>query len=678
MKVRRWLSILICLTLFLGGMTFPEEAEAATIRKTLGLQQAKALALSNSSKYTKLKSKIELKKVAVDSAILALKKKLKTKTTFTWSPLISFHFPEQLTLEEASDGELKPLFLMNEITNLKHQQADSVFETYEKISNYYVECYSLQETIKFQEKQLELLNQSLVRNKARVSSGIGSANDVKKIEKAIKNMNNSLAANKRKFEQKKKKVKNLTGLDVTTGYRFVDPYVVTEIPRSILNKIINYAKEYDQGLYDAKMTASQALIELRTNTTLMTKQYGWKMSMITGYINQVIAGQRVDAGAFKSSFDKFVTAIDEPWQGKKRILFIKVPKEWFKGNIDGIRYIEDEPYILYENALNYQDALKEQKDVEQELEDTIRDTFETLVSARNSYLGLVDEVAEKQSELERMLVLNALGECTFEEYTDVQEQYEELQTSMKDSLATYSSLIYSFDRLTCGAITQYINTGGIDLNAAVGAGSYRVEAGDEIDGPQYYITPIIENNMFRFGIMIPDGCDVQVSHYELVINGTVIGEKTEIDKSITHLTFITQSTPKAYVKLYNGDELICNSEIDASAYSGPIELPVEYTVTPTESEEKIGTFTVSTGNGVVSITPNFDEAFGIAYYRITNSDGTAILNDTKIPAGTSFKYLELLSKSLDGLIVKCYDSSEAPLFDATFDSSRYYLIKNGG
>ncbi|MCQ2496504.1 MAG: hypothetical protein MJ131_07930 [Lachnospiraceae bacterium] len=676
MKVRRYLGIFICLTIILASVASAGNAEAATIRKSLGLQQAKSLALANSSKYAKLQSKIALKTVAVDSAIKALKAKIKTKTTFTWSPLLSFHFPEQLTLQEASDGELKPLFLMNEITSLKHQQADSVFETYEKISNLYVECYTLQETIKFQEKQLELLQTSLERNKARVSTGTGSAQDVKSIEKSIKNMNTSLAANKRKFEQKKKKVSDLINLDVSTGYRFIDPYVVTEIPRKALNDIVKYTKEYDQGLYDAKMTTAQVLVELKTNKSLMEKQYGWKMNLINGYINQVLLGQRVDSNAFKSSFDKFVQLIDEPWQGKKRILFIKVPKEWFKGNIDGVRYIEDEPYILYENALDYQDALKEQKDTEKELEEQVRDSYETLVSARNSYLGLVDELADKQAELEQMLVLNALGQCTFEEYSDVDEQYKEIQTSMKEALATYSTLIYSFDRLTCGAVTMYINTGGINLDATPGAGSYKVEAGDEITGPQYYITPIIENNMFRFGISIPDDCDLSVSHYELYVNDTLIGEKTEIDKSISHLTFITQSTPKAFVRLYDGDKTIADCTIDTTKYAGSLDIPGEYVVTPTSEETEVGTFTTATdSSGLMVISMNFDEKEGVAAYRVTDEEGKAVLNDKKIAAGTNFKYLGLLSGSIDKLVVKCYDASGELLFDAYLDSTRNTIIK---
>ena len=75
------------------------------------------------------------------------------------------------------------------------------------------------------------------------------------------------------------------------------------------------------------------------------------MSYISDFVNQAIAGQKISQKAFKNQYEEFLKAIDEPWQGNVRILFIRIPKEWFKGQISGIRYVEDEPYALYEAAL---------------------------------------------------------------------------------------------------------------------------------------------------------------------------------------------------------------------------------------------------------------------------------------------------------------------------------------
>ena len=156
---------------------------------------------------------------------------------------------------------------------------------------------------------------------------------------------------------------------------------------------------------------------LRTNYNLMSGQYGNKMNYISGYVNQVYAGSKVNKKAFKSAYEVFLQKIDEPWQGKKKILFIKIPKEWFKGAISGIRYVEDEPYALYEAALEYEDARLERENAQKDLTDEVTDTFENYVSLRNAYLAAVEAVNKAEKSLTAAESLNKLGELTNEEFT---------------------------------------------------------------------------------------------------------------------------------------------------------------------------------------------------------------------------------------------------------------------
>ena len=125
------------------------------------------------------------------------------------------------------------------------------------------------------------------------------------------------------------------------------------------------------------MAAANALLELNTNYDLMKSQYGSKMNLIDSYINQARRGEKLDSAAFRKKYDGLLEAVDEPWQGSFRILFIRIPKEWFKGEVDGIRYVEDEPYVLYESALNYYDLYSEELSTRKELTSQVKESYES-------------------------------------------------------------------------------------------------------------------------------------------------------------------------------------------------------------------------------------------------------------------------------------------------------------
>ena len=125
--------------------------------------------------------------------------------------------------------------------------------------------------------------------------------------------------------------------------------------------------------------------------------------------------------------------------------------------------------------------------------------------------------------------------------------------------------MYSFDRLTCGALSAYFKGEGISMSAAEGGQSYIVE--DEGDGVYYYIHSMVENNVFELGLSVPDDFDTSITDYELWIDGTQIGERTEIEKVIRHLALDIENVQRVFIRLYDGDTFVDDCDIDPSIYS---------------------------------------------------------------------------------------------------------------
>ena len=177
------IAIMLGAALILGVFQPMSSVQAATSR--LSLAQAKKMALADSDSYGRIKSKISLKEVSYKQAVKSIKLKIKNKTTFRWSPLLSFKFPEKLNFEDESNMVYKPAQLQTEITQLKHDLMDEVFVVYEKTQQIFLKTFTYQEMITFEEEQVEQLKMTLNKNQGRFLLGLASKTDVENIEKSL-------------------------------------------------------------------------------------------------------------------------------------------------------------------------------------------------------------------------------------------------------------------------------------------------------------------------------------------------------------------------------------------------------------------------------------------------------------------------------------------------------------
>lgn len=407
------------------------------------------------------------------------------------------------------------------------------------------------------------------------------------------------------------------------------------------------------------------------------------MGYISSYVQQAKNGEKIKSDLFRNAYDQFLKAIDDPWQGTKRILFIKIPKEWFKGSIDGVRYVEDDPYILYTNVLEYQEALSDQKSLEKEITKSVEDAFENLVTAGNSYRSIQQQTQKAKEEMDRGKLKNQAGELEFEEYETLREAYEESQISELEALELYTTLLYSFDRLTCGAVTELLNGEEISLEQGSQGESFVADK----TKPSYYITTLAEDNLFELGIYLPEESDIQITHFELWVDNVQIGERTEIDAVIRHLELDLSQTDKTVIRLYNGDEFVADCEIDPDEYQGSLNLPDDTTgktdsVDKTDSAEPetkqlLGTYKYSRNKktGLITFDIQPQEGLNIEKFRLLDAQGKAIYSDTPAEAGKGITYLAVLGNDLENVRAELYDKDGNKLYTARLDTKSGKVVE---
>lgn len=658
----------------------PATAEAAA--QKLSLAKAQNMAVANSAGVRKIQNKIEIQEVKYATAVKSIKMKKKNMATFRWTPLLSFKFPEKPTLADEYEWQYKPLQITCVMNELKHQLRDEVLADREAVALVYVEAYICQEKIAFYEESLEKAKAVLQKNRIRLISGEASQADIDKMQSKIDRLTTDLSLQMRTFENKKSRLSKLIHLDVTSGCVFLNPFVEADIPRTILEQLVTYTLDNDQKYYETKLETALSLESLNMMRSMMRNQYGSKMNGIEPYIQQALGGESIDSSAFKKDYNRMLTDIDAPWEGSIKILFIRISKEWFKGAVSGSRYVEDDPYALYSGALEYADAVREQQSAMEELTQTVKDNFETLKTAQIAYTDAVRACGELEEDVRKGTELNRLGSLSYEELSDVQEEYEAQELEALELLGEYSRLLYAYDRLTCGGITAYLEGTDINMKAAQGGNSFLA---DEVKGEAYYyIEYAVEDHLFRLGVSIPEDyfadSGIQITDFALYVNGEQIGDRTQTTEYLEHLALDLDRTESVRLYLYDEQELVDVCEIDASVYQDTLDIKGGYTLAEKKTVRTAATYryTQDSNTNMVTLSisplPSAEGGEQIAYYRLENREGTAIFGDDLIDVGQEFHYLALLVGDLSQVQAAFYDRSESLLYKGTFEEATASVV----
>ena len=654
--------------LFLFGFTTVKVAYANEQR--FYVSQARSLAQANSPEIKKQYNKIVLKRMKYVEAVKAIKEKVRNLTTFRWTPLFGFHFPEKLNMTETYDLNIKPLVLQMEISVLTHQLNQLRLQAVNSINQTFIEVYVSQEKNSYSQKLLEEVSNGLERNKARLLTGAATQNDIDTMERSVKKLTSDVSMQKKNLENAKKKLSDLIGLDVTTGYIFENPFVTAIIDRKQLEEFINYTLQNDQAYFEAKMAETTALLNLNSFESLMKSQYGYKMDHINSYINMAKWGMDIDYSAFQIRYKTFLDNIDEPWRGYWKILFFKFPKEWMKGEISGTRYIEDEMYAVYTACMEYASAKKEKDSAEKNIRKEIENSFDAIVSAYNAYLLINEQLVQTKSDLKKMTELNKLGKVEYSELNDKQEDYASQQLDALDALAEYNQLLFHFDYLTCGAVQKYMKGESLLLDSQSGGDSFA--AFSDTEKPYYYIYEDIDNMLFVFGLNIPENFEPEITHYELWYENTKIGVKMEADSQLRHLALDYGGTSMLTLRLYDADKFVDETRIDANIPRDILQLKGNIQKPP-EVKRQIGSYRLETtrfGSFPASVlTLEMNPGIGAVYYSLSVPEGTKLFTEKRIPIEESFTYLTALSSSLNTLECTLYDKNYEVLYHASFDTA---------
>lgn len=656
--------------------------------KILTIEQAVQYGLNTSKDYKDKKFFLTTKKVELMQAIDAIKDIRKKESTVRFSLLFNIKMPEKHALPKEIELLMKVPKIETEIRDITKELENIKLLEKEKAERCFIDVYGCEKKCKFNKSILDEKNKKLVNMKLKQKSGKASQKDVESLEKEIKTQEAKVSRLYQTYERQKEKLSEIIGFDVSVNYLFANPMKKLDIDRCYEENIVTYTVNNDFTLYKTQNSENLARKNVNEIYNIYNKRWGKIIKIIESDIHK---DSDVDFEQFLIKYKEMLEEIDKHWSGYYtiRLLFIKIqiPKEWFKGELDGTRYFEDHKYAIFVALKEKEDAINKTQAVKRELISQVKDGFEILKELQNAYNVALDEYTKAKKEYDRVYLSNKRGIASYDEVKVAKSNLELAQEAELDGLINYNKQICYYNRLTCGAVTALEKDENIFLEATKTGDS--VSELEELIGKGsnaenkilYYINDAVDQLRVVFGLQVPSEYPEKITHYEVLTpEKTIIAKKTEINKSISVLPVEYKGSTELFVRLYNNDDFVAEGYFDSiidRGFLNGIETKGEKDVAKSkddieeqEARRVLGKYSINNfvGSAVKKLRLDIPSTEGVTFFKVVDSDGTPIGKKDKYYSLTeSFSYLGFAMNDLNKLKVELYNAKNVLKYVAIFD-----------
>lgn len=617
------------------------------------IEQARTLAQENSEglqdvKIDRIKKQIELKQA--QDGIKDIRKK---ESTIRFSLLFNIEFPPSHGMPKEIELIMKVPEIQNEITILQEQEGYETLKSQTEAENAFYDVIQEQYNQNYLKERIQDSKTVLQKITKEYQIGNGKKEDVDYVQNALQNFENEYQKSILNMDTKTKKLSTLTGINVQTGHTFTEYFPQVNIDRTQLEQMTRFAKENDFEVF--KKTQQRKLAE--TDTSEILNIYKSKYSKYIGDIESYIKAHentKIDYDEFIQKYNYTLTQIDSPWDGAYviNLLFfkIRIPKEWFKGEYSGTRYMEDQKYALFVSLTERDKARKAEQSAISSLENTIYISYNNLKQMESAYKNAQENLQLSEKNYNEQKKQNQLGLVAFSTLESSRMDYFTKQKALFDMEMEYAKALSNFNLTTSGYINHLLKGGTFE--------SKSLEAGDTfLESPQWYVKNDLTSYTFAFGVTIPG--EYGVDSYQLYYDSMPVGDKLSLDKQLIHMPLTYSDSSLLEVYFFENDILKYIASFDGSQYGGELELKkadgllAEVSKVQSESNN-LGTWTVLQ-------TDNLRSTFLIEVPGLIYTDYELIFNAdsiAKAKKGESVSTLSLYFSDMNAILIRFYNQGQ--------------------
>lgn len=617
-------------------------------KEVFKLDDAIYLAIKNSASIKEIRMSLIEKDIAKSQGYEAIADIRKKESTVRFSLLFSIEWPEKHGLPKEIGLIMKIPEIEKDIAILKKQLVDQK----RKVE---LETRSLYFDILLEERfKSSYLSRILDKRKTqerifeRLKVGIADEKDYKRLNEKLEILNKNYSNKAAKLANLLDKLSLTCNTNLTYGYSFDEKALVeVSIERSEIDKIIEYAEDKNMEVIIANEESKLAIRDVREIKGIYDRRFGNKVSVLDSMLQQ----NKIDVDEFYERYKIALRNIKSVWDGayEIKIIFftIRIPKHWFQGEYDGLRYFEDEKYALFLSVLNREKKLEIEKEKRQEFKESIKDSFSTLKELERSYNILRKSVKGLEQNYKKSLEQNKIGLVKFSELESQKENYELQNDALYEAFVEYNKQIASFDYSSASYLKALFKE-NLHSEKTLESGESRKDK--NLDNFTYYVSDDVDDYKFNFKI-VPNS-SIDVDSFELYTDENImIGERTAIKSSLSAVPVVFHKVTKFYVKFFKSGRQLAIGSFDGSNESGLINIEKTLSTLPKKELEEYGNYEISNDKYKSIISFNLDK-------RIDFDKADIYLLDKKIHSlqkgSMKFSEISKIDKNLGDISIIIY------------------------
>ncbi len=569
-------------------------SEVMAADRILTLEEIRTLAIENSTGVQNTKIDLVKKQIELRQAKEGIADTIKKESTIRFSLLFNIKFPEKHGMPKEIELLTKVPEIENDITILNEKKKSEALKSQTAVEQVYYDVLLAQHKEEAIVKQLEQMEQSQYVMDKQVKLAKAKRSDLEYIQDNIISLQKEREQNIISQNEKQLKLAALLGKDDFLGCTVSEQIQQTYFDRQQLQQILNYALENDFELYQKRQNRILAEKETDVVMGIYKNVYSKYMAEVESYIKSH-ENTKIDYEQFIARYQNTLDNIDSPWYGSYviNLIFFKIyiPKEWFKGEYSGTRYMEDEKYQLFLTLVERDKAIEEEKQAQKQLEQTIQTAYTTLKTMQSSIQQMEQNLAQNEIRYNKSLEDNKKGIVSFTELESVRQSLFQQQEALYETKIDYAKSLSTFNSQTAGYVNYFLGIAQSNQE--------EYEMGQSVmDTATWHIKNNITDYNFMFSVVVPE--EYGVDSYQLYYEDVAVGEKTPISETLTHLSVTYGDTTILTVNFYKGNQLKYTAEIEGLYYDGTLNMkPASGTIqTQQKQYEQVGKWNIQQSDSV--------------------------------------------------------------------------------
>lgn len=353
------------------------------------------------------------------------------------------------------------------------------------------------------------------------------------------------------------------------------PDQYAELNQTTALRLISHAMMNDASLLSQIEQRKNAELKLKIIRDLYKAKFGYEH--MAG-IEAVYDSGSVNMELLKVYNDLLLENVQKDWEGNVEIpglgITLPIPKSFFQGEYDGIRYFDDQRQALIVAQMELNQAMAQEQEIRKTLEQKVKTAYLAAKSAEETYaqsLRAVDVAKQNKATMEVKLQAGLASQADVDL---ADEKIKEAEAVQDAAYVQYLIALSALNVQSSGGLEPFMREGTLPWQS-ISDGLAPLNENETNLSPQvsgtWELSALHDGLLGQFSVQV-NGL-AQVDSYTLhTTDGQRIGALTQIQEAVTHLYVLLNEPQNLEVRLYADGQLVAKAVLEGNSLSGNLQI----------------------------------------------------------------------------------------------------------